>query len=72
MTIINIALAGIALGMALILVAVAVVTGFKKEIGEKVIGFGSHVQIVNYDTNTSYETSPVMADQRFLPALRSL
>ncbi len=72
MTIINIALAGIALGIALMLVAVAVVTGFKKEIGDKVIGFGSHIQVVNYDSNTSYETAPVKREQSFLPGLKSL
>ena len=41
------------------IVAVAIVTGFKNEISGKVIGFGSHIQLVNMDSNTSYETTPV-------------
>lgn len=41
------------------IIAMAVVTGFQKEISDKVIGFGSHIQVVNYDFNTSYEPSPV-------------
>lgn len=37
----------------------AVVQGFKKEIRDKVIGFGSHIQISHYDSRNSYETSPI-------------
>lgn len=58
-SIVGIATFGIALGLAVMIVAVAIVTGFKKEISNKVIGFGSHIQVVNMDSNTSYETSPV-------------
>lgn len=66
--IINIAVAGIGLSLAVMLIAISVVTGFKNEITEKVIGFGSHIQIINYDSNNSYETtSPLEADQPFYP-----
>ena len=41
------------------IVAVAIVTGFKKEISNKVTGFGAHIQILNMDSNLSYETTPV-------------
>jgi lipoprotein-releasing system permease protein len=58
-SIVGIATFGIALGLAVMIVAVTIVTGFKKEISNKVIGFGSHIQLVNMDSNTSYETSPV-------------
>ncbi len=58
-SIVGIATFGIALGLAVMIVAVSIVTGFKKEISNKVIGFGSHVQIVNMDSNSSYETSPI-------------
>jgi lipoprotein-releasing system permease protein len=70
--IINIALAGIALGITVMLIAIAIVTGFKKEIRDKVIGFGSHIQIVNYDSNYSYETAPISSDQPFMTELLSL
>ena len=70
--IIRIALAGIALGLTVMIVSVAVVTGFKKEIRNKVIGFGSHIQIINYDSNSSYETSPVSEDQPFLADVKAL
>ena len=70
--IIRIALIGIALGLTVMIVSVAVVTGFKKEIRDRVIGFGSNIQIINYDSNNSYETRPVSADQPFLETVRSL
>lgn len=70
--IIRIALIGIALGIALMLLAVAVVTGFKKEIRNKVIGFGGHIQVVNFDSNLSYETAPVSSLQPFIPQLERL
>ncbi|MCK5731209.1 MAG: ABC transporter permease, partial [Draconibacterium sp.] len=56
--IIKIALFGIALGLAVMIVSIAVVTGFKKEVRNKVIGFGSHIQVVNFDSRNSYELSP--------------
>ncbi|MGE0089081.1 MAG: ABC transporter permease [Bacteroidales bacterium] len=57
--IVTIAIIGIALGLAVMILSVAIVTGFKSEISNKVIGFGSHIQIVNYDNNVSYETVPI-------------
>jgi lipoprotein-releasing system permease protein len=57
--IVRIAVWGIALGMAVMIVTIAVVTGFQKEIRDKVVGFGSHIQITNYDTNNSLEPAPV-------------
>lgn len=54
------------------LIAVAVVTGFKNEIRNKVIGFGSHIQVVNYDSNNSYETQPISRQQAFLSQLQHI
>jgi len=49
----------VALSLAIMIISVAIVTGFKKEISEKTIGFRSHIQILNYDGNRSYETRPI-------------
>lgn len=70
--IIRIALAGIALGLTVMIISVAVVTGFKKEIRDKVIGFGSHIQIINYDSNNSYETRPISINQPFLDDIQEI
>ena len=69
---IKIAIIGIALGLAVMIVSVAIVTGFKSEIRNKVIGFGSHIQIVNYDANTSFETAPISKNQDFYPGMDSV
>ncbi len=70
--IVSIAIIGIALGLAVMILSVAIVTGFKSEISNKVIGFGSHIQIVNYDTNLSFETAPIDKQQVFIPDVKNL
>ena len=65
-----IAVIGIAMGLAVMIVAVSVLTGFKKEIRDKVVGFGSHIQIVNFDSNISFETEPVSSAQDFVMEIR--
>lgn len=67
-----IAIIGIAMGLAVMIVAVAVLTGFKKEIREKVVGFGSHIQVVNLDSNYSFETEPVSDTQDFVQEIRDM
>ena len=57
--VVRIAMAGIALGLAVMIVSVAIVVGFKKEVRNKVIGFGSHIQVSNFDSNNSYESTPI-------------
>ena len=66
---IRIALFGISLSLTVMLVTVSVATAFKEEIRNKVIGFGAHIQILNYDSNTSFETKPVTKNQDFYPGL---
>lgn len=53
---VRVATIGIALGLAVMILSIAIVIGFKKEIRAIVTGFGGHIQIVNYDQNYSYET----------------
>jgi lipoprotein-releasing system permease protein len=62
---------GIALGVAVMVISVIIVTGFKNEITEKVIGFGSHIQITNFDSNRSYETLPVQKDEQTIHDIKS-
>lgn len=66
---IRIAMIGIALGLAVMILSVAIVIGFKKEVRNKVIGFGSHIQITNFDNNSSYQTKPIAVSDSFLVAL---
>jgi len=68
-SVINISVMGIALSVAVMLLSVAIVTGFQTSIRNKVVGFGSHITIMNHDTNLSYETKPVSTQQSFYPNL---
>ncbi len=70
--IVAVAVGGIAIGLAVMILAVAIVTGFKKEISSKVIGFGAHLQILNYDNNTSYETMPITQNQDWIGQVSKL
>jgi lipoprotein-releasing system permease protein len=58
--IVRIAIIAIALGLAVMIVAVSIIVGFKSTISEKIFGFSSHIQIVNYDNNNSFEASPIL------------
>lgn len=47
---IRIAVAGVAIGLAVMIISVCVVLGFKHTIRDKVVGFGSHIQVANFYT----------------------
>lgn len=64
-----IAMVGIALGLAVMIIAVAVIVGFKSEIRDKIVGFGSHIQIGNLDAARSYETRPIVVGDSMVAAL---
>ena len=68
---VRIAMIGIALGLAVMILSVAIVIGFKKEVRNKVIGFGSHIQITNFDNNSSFESTPIAVSDSLLEALHS-
>jgi lipoprotein-releasing system permease protein len=67
-----IAIIGIAMGLAVMILAVAILTGFKEQIRDKVVGFGSHIQIMNFDSNVSFETIPISDTQEFIPKIKSM
>lgn len=69
---IKIAITGVAIGLAAMILSVSIVIGFKQEVRGKVVGFGSHIQIENYDNNTSYETFPIFADDSLLNAVKNI
>jgi lipoprotein-releasing system permease protein len=67
-----IAVIGIAMGLAVMILAVAILTGFKQHIREKVVGFGANIQIVNFDSNLSFETAPINEVQDFIPKIKQI
>jgi lipoprotein-releasing system permease protein len=67
-----IAIIGIAMGLAVMILAVSVLTGFKQQIRNKIVGFGSHIQILNFDSNYSLETTPISDTQSFIPKIKNM
>jgi len=63
--IVRLSVISVALGLAVMIVSVAIVTGFQRQIREKVTGFGAHVIITGFQVNTSYEPLPVSINQPF-------
>lgn len=68
---IKIAIAGVAIGLAAMILALSIVVGFKKEVRNKVVGFGAHIQITNLHNNSSYETLPICISPELRTQLES-
>ncbi|MDR0825051.1 MAG: ABC transporter permease [Prevotella sp.] len=68
---IKIAIAGVAIGLAAMILSLSIVIGFKKEVRNKVVGFGSHIQITNLNNTTSYETLPVIVTPELIGKLQN-
>lgn len=60
---------GVALGLAVMLVTIAVSFGFKHEVRDKAVGFSSHLHISNYESAQDYESLPIAADTTLLHRL---
>ena len=71
--IIKIAITAIALGIIIMLIAVATGLGLQYKIRDKMAGFKGHVQIVNYDNNNSeVSTTPIDKNQNFYPKFENI
>lgn len=68
---IRIATAGIAIGLAVMIVSVCVVFGFKHAVSAKVIGFGSHIQVANFMTLQTSESYPIQMTDSLLKVLKN-
>ena len=71
--IIKIAITAIALGIIIMLIAVATGAGLQYKIRDKMTGFKGHIQIVNYDNNNSeVSTTPIKKNQDFYPKFKNI
>lgn len=61
-TVMRIAVASVALGIAIMLISIAVVVGFKNKIKDKVIGFVAPIHIQALNQNESIEETPFIYD----------
>ena len=69
---IAIATAGVAVGLAVMIIAISVVLGFKAEVQNRAAGIGSHIQILNYQTNYTAEPQPIVINDSLTRVLRAV
>ncbi len=67
---IRIATIGVAIGLAVMIVSVSVVLGFKHTIRDKVIGFGSHINVGNFMTVNGLDQYPIVMNDSMMQVLR--
>jgi len=67
---VRIAMMGIAIGLCVMIISLSVVLGFKKEVSSKVIGFGSHIQVVSLTQTQSFEMCPVLTNDSLLKVVK--
>lgn len=58
-TVARIGIAGIAVGLSVMIISFAILGGFKKTIREKIFSFGAHLQVSQFSSNNSFEETPV-------------
>lgn len=69
---IRIATVGVAIGLAVMIVTVSVVLGFKHTIRDKVVGFGGHIQVQNMLTYSNTDPYPICLDDSMMQVLRDI
>ena len=69
---IHIATAGVAIGLAIMIMSVCVVLGFKHTIRDKVVGFGSHIQVADFMTLQQQNQYPVVMNDSMMGVLRKI
>lgn len=68
---IRVALAGMIVGVMVMILTICIVVGFKQTITSKVAGFGAHIQLVSFDNNNTYDLQPVEVSDSLLAQLGS-
>ena len=70
--VIRIATAGVAIGLAVMIISVCVVLGFKHTIRDKVVGFGSHIQVADFLTLQTSDQYPIFMGDSMMTVLREI
>ena len=66
---VRVALAGMIVGVMVMILTVCIVVGFKQTITDKVAGFGAHIQVVSFDNNNTYDMQPIEVSDSLLTQL---
>ena len=68
---IRVALAGLIVGVLVMILTICIVVGFKKTVTQQVAGFGAHIQLVSFDNNNTYDLQPIEVSDSLLTRLAS-
>ncbi len=68
---VRVALAGMIVGVVVMILTICIVVGFKQTITQKVAGFGAHIQVVSFDNNNTYDLQPIEVSDSLLTQLGS-
>lgn len=68
---VQVALAGMIVGVMVMVLTLCIVVGFKQTITQKVAGFGAHIQVVAFDNNNTYDLQPIEVTDSLLSRLAS-
>ena len=66
---IRVALAGMVVGVMVMILTICIVVGFKQTVTQKVAGFGAHIQVVSFDNNNTYDLQPIPVSDSLLAKL---
>ena len=69
---IRIATVGVAIGLAVMIITVSVILGFKHTIRDKVVGFGSHIQVTNFVTQQTAVPAPIAINDTLMRKLKAI
>lgn len=69
---IRIATIGVAIGLAVMIITVSVVFGFKHTIRDKVAGFGSHIQVMNFSSTEDTTPYPISISDSLMNVMRNI
>ena len=67
---VRVALAGIIVGVTVMILTICIVVGFKQTVTAKVAGFGAHIQLVSFDNNNTYDLQPIEVSDSLLTELK--
>lgn len=67
---IRIATIGVTIGLAVMVITISVVLGFKHTIRDKVVGFGSHIQVENFLALQSTDPYPICVNDSLMNVLK--
>lgn len=67
---VHIATAGVAVGLAVMILSVCLVKGFQGEVAAKLAGFASHIEVLDLNSQTDADNHPITADAALMDVVK--